>query len=334
LGHFAVARFFGVKVETFSIGFGNKIYKKIYKGTEYCISAIPLGGYVKMKGQDDLDPTKVSLDNDSYNSKSPLQRIAILLAGPFANFLVAFFIFIFLGLVGVNKLSPTIGHIADNSPAMESTLEIGDKILSINGVEIETWGELSNVIKDSYGSLLLRVQRGNHALNIKITPKISETKSMFGESIKRRLIGIAPDGKQIVTLNYSGFELIGFAFDETINTTKMIFMGIVKLIEGVVSPKEIGGVISIFEITSKASEVGISALLTLTALISVNLGVLNLLPIPALDGGHILFNLYEFITRRKANTDVIYKLTIFGWVILLSLMVLGVYNDLNRIFGE
>lgn len=332
LGHFLVARYFGVKVETFSVGFGNKIFKKHYKGTEYCISSIPLGGYVKMKGQDDLDPKKESFDSDSYNSKTPLQKIGILLAGPFANFIVAFFLFIIIGFLGVQKTAPVIGQVVENSPAQNAGLIANDKILAINGAKIEFWMDLSSYIKESYGSLLFTIERDGKVTNLKVSPKVNETKNIFGESVKRRLVGIAPSN-QSITKNYYGLDAISFGFTQTIESSKMIFLGVIKLIEGVISPTEVGGVISIFQVTSKASEVGIVALLSLTALISVNLGVLNLLPIPALDGGHIIFNLYEFITRKKASMKIVYKLTILGWIILLALMVLGVYNDINRLIS-
>jgi regulator of sigma E protease len=153
---------------------------------------------------------------------------------------------------------------------------------------------------------------------------------MFGEDIKKRMIGITPKG-EVVTIYHTGLDAVVFAYDKTVESSMLIIKGIQKLIEGVVPTSEVGGVISIMQVTSKASEVGIVALFTLTALISVNLGVLNLLPIPALDGGHIIFNLYEMITKRIPSVDVVYRLTIMGWVLLLALMALGLYNDINRL---
>ncbi len=134
-------------------------------------------------------------------------------------------------------------------------------------------------------------------------------------------------------MRFSVIDGLKFAYHETLYASTLIFKSIQKLITGAVPSKELGGVISIVDITAKASESGILVLMFFTALISVNLGVLNLLPIPALDGGHIAFNLYEIIAKKPPNEDVMYKLTIVGWILLLSLMMLGIYNDINRIIG-
>lgn len=330
LGHYTLARLNGVYVEVFSIGFGNKLTSFRWLGTEWRISAIPLGGYVKMKGQDDLDPSKRDGDDDSYNTKTPLQRIAILLAGPFANFLIAFILFFIIGLGGPKALSPTIGKVQENSPAYMAGLEANDTISSINSNPVTTWNELSKYIVNSTGTLQLLVKRNDHYIAINIDPKVLETTNIFGEKIQKRMVGIMPQGKAI-TLDLGIVESLGYAFDETYKASKLIFTGIEKLITGVVSTKEIGGVVSIVQITAEASESGILALFFFAALISVNLAILNLLPIPALDGGHIMFNLYELITKRVPSEAILYRLTIMGWVLLLGLMLLGLYNDIVRL---
>ena len=186
LGHFLAARFFGVKVEVFSIGFGKKIYQKVYKGTVYCISSIPLGGYVQMKGQDDTDPLKRSSDIDSYNSKKPWQRIIILFAGPFANFLLAFLLYLTISFMGVVKLAPVIGKVQPNSPAFSAHLQAKDKIIAINGKKVQSWDDLSDLIKNSRGTLEFAVQRGQNLLRVSITPKITPLKNIFRETVKKR----------------------------------------------------------------------------------------------------------------------------------------------------
>ena len=332
LGHFSVAKLFGVKVEVFSVGFGKKLLCKFYKGTNYCLSAIPLGGYVQMKGQDDLNPSKVSHDKDSYNAKSPYQRIAILFAGPFFNFLLAFFLYIAIGNIGVYKLTPEIGKVFPNSAAYKAKLQKGDKIISINGIKIESWDDLKSIIEKSNDKLLITIKRKNKIFKKVITPKTEETKNIFGEEIKRKIIGILPLGNTYVK-KYTFFESISFAFNETVRASKFIITGIEKMIEGVVPAKEIGGVISIVKVTSQAASSGLVALLGLTALISVNLGILNLLPIPALDGGHIMFNIYEIIVKKPPSEKAFERLTYAGWAILLTLMIFSTYNDLTRIFS-
>jgi regulator of sigma E protease len=330
LGHFTVARILGVKVYVFSIGFGKKLISKQWKGTEWSLSLIPLGGYVKMKGQEDLNPALANNDNDSYNVKTPFQRILILLAGPFANFLLAFVLYIGIGLLGNNHLSPTIGKVVDNSPAFKSGLQADDTILRINNTEIKTWDDLSDSIKGSDGALKFYIKRDNKIRTFVIRPEISDAQNIFKEKIQKRMIGISPAPK-VITIFYSPIESLSFAYDKTIESSKMIFLGVQKLIQGIIPSSEIGGVISIGTVISDASQSSFVALLSIMALISVNLAVLNLLPIPALDGGHIMFNLYEMITKRKPSDKVLVALTVGGWVILLGLMSLGVYNDIIRL---
>ncbi|MDD2789558.1 MAG: RIP metalloprotease RseP [Sulfurimonas sp.] len=332
LGHYMAARLMGVYVEVFSIGFGKKIASFRAWNTEWRIAMIPLGGYVKMKGQDDSDPSNISLDTDSYNVKTPLQRIFILLAGPFANFLLAFVLYFFIALGGPNILSPVIGNVSADSPAFIAGLESNDTIRAIDGVAIATWEEMADIIAASTGSLNLEIQRAGFVEYKTLTPKSTQTTNMFNEIVERKMIGIGSAG---VThkLELGISETLSYATNQTIFASTLIFTGLQKLIVGDVPAKELGGVISIVKLTSDATAAGWMSVLFFAALISVNLGVLNLLPIPALDGGHIMFNLYEMIARRAPSEAVLVKLTIAGWVALFSLMGLGLYNDITRLLG-
>ncbi|HIO96034.1 MAG TPA: RIP metalloprotease RseP [Campylobacterales bacterium] len=341
LGHFLMARFFGVRVDVFSIGFGKKILTKQIGETQWSLSAIPLGGYVKMKGQDDSDPKAISHDHDSYTSKRPWQKIIILLAGPFANFFVAFMLYFGASQIGTH-LSPlfnyshyipaTIGNFSEDSPAKTSNMQVGDVILTINNIPISSWEEVGETIQKFDGTLQFLVLRDQQRLYFDVTPTIKLQKNRFGEELQRKLIGIAPKAPE-QKLSFTPLEGITFAWNETLHASSLIFQSVQKLVSGAVDSDQLGGIISIVDITSKASESGILALLFFTALISVNLGVLNLLPIPALDGGHIVFNLYEMISGKAPNKEVMYRLTLVGWGLLLSLMLLGLYNDINRLLG-
>jgi len=333
LGHFTAARFFGVQVDVFSIGFGKKLITKQIGKTQWTISMIPLGGYVKMKGQDDSDPLFVSYDEDSYNIKKPWQRVIILLAGPFANFLLAFLIYLSISFIGVPKLLAMVGDVNTTQPAYKAGVQVGDKIVQINGEKILYWEEIGNSIQKSSLDLQVTVLRENKYLDLTITPKLQEVKNNFNETIERKIIGIKPDMNSTTIVNYSISQGLDYAYNQTVNASMLIVKGLQKLLSGLVPAEQVGGVVSIVDVTAKASSVGIIALLFFTALISVNLGVLNLLPIPALDGGHIVFNLYEMITKRKPNEEIMYKLTLMGWAILLSVMLLGLYNDINKLFG-
>ncbi|MEA2098872.1 MAG: RIP metalloprotease RseP, partial [Campylobacterota bacterium] len=328
LGHYAAARLMGVYVEVFSIGFGKKIFSFHKWGTQWSISAIPLGGYVKMKGQDDSDPTNISSDDDSYTTKTPIQRIFILLAGPFANFVLAFVLYFAIALGGPNILSPVIGQVVKDSPAEIAGLKTNDTIVSINGVETPTWKEMAKIIQTADGSLNLKIQRDGFIEFKTLTPKITETTNMFKEVVQRKMIGIGSAGVSH-QLELSPLETIAYATEQTIFASTLIFTGLQKLLVGDVPASEMGGVISIVKLTSDATDAGWMSVLFFAALISVNLGVLNLLPIPALDGGHIMFNLYELIFKREASENIIIKLTIAGWVVLFSLMGLGLFNDIN-----
>ena len=333
LGHFTAARFFGVQVDVFSIGFGKKLYSRTIGKTEWSIAAIPLGGYVKMKGQDDSDPTKISYDEDSYNVKKPWQRIIILLAGPFANFLLAFILYFAIANLGVPKLLPYVGSVGEDSPAFAAGIKKEDKLVQINGVNIKYWENIGTKINESKSDITLIIERNNELITLELHPKIIDDQNVFGEKITRRIIGISPLGKQ--TTVYFGFiEGLDYAWEETKKASLLIVQSVQKLITGVVGADKLGGIITIVDVTSQASSAGILALFFFTALISVNLGVLNLLPIPALDGGHIMFNLYEMITGKTASEKVMMYITMVGWALLISLMMLGLYNDINRLWSK
>ncbi|GAB6044800.1 RIP metalloprotease RseP [Caminibacter profundus] len=331
LGHFLMARLVGVRVEVFSIGFGKKIFCKKFGYTDWCISAIPLGGYVQMKGQDDSNPTLRSNDPDSYTAKTPWQRILILLGGPGFNFLLAFLIYLFLAINGWTKLAPVVGKTLPDTPAAK-VLKPGDKIIKINNMEIKTWDEIPKIIQNS-DILYLTVKRESKIIMLTLKPKIEITKNIFNENIKRKIIGIVPSGK-LIKVRYSLLEAISVAWEKFINDASMIIKGVQKLITGAIGLNTLSGPIGIVDVTAKVADLGIQPLLLLTALLSVNLGVLNLLPIPALDGGHIIFNLYEAIFKREVSEEIMVKLTIIGWILLGSLMLIGIYNDLMRLTGK
>ncbi len=339
LGHFTVARLMGVKVERFSIGFGKILTRKYCCKTEWAFSLIPLGGYVKMKGQDDSDPTLRSSDIDSYNSKKPWQRILILVAGPFANFLVAFFLYLIIAIHGApliaakDYIPPVVGKVVPKSPAQEAGVKSGDKILSVDGKSIKYWYQIGEAIQKAPDKISLSIQRGDKILKLTLSSKIIDDKNEFHQKIKRKIIGISPMVKADTIIEFSPTQALFYAWNETKKSSLLIARGVQKMGTGEVSTKNVGGPITIFDIMIKFAQAGFLYLLFITALISVNLGVLNLLPIPALDGGHIMFNLYELITRRPLNDNAYYYLTIFGWIILGGLMFLGLFNDFHRLLG-
>ena len=332
LGHFLAARYLGVRVLVFSIGFGKAIFSKTIGNTKYVLAMIPLGGYVRMKGQDDLDPTQRNKDTDSYNSKSPIERMIILFAGPFANFLLAFLIYLFIGLGEVKYLAPSIGEVRKDSPASLVDIRKGDIVLSIDNEKIKTWNDLSSMIKKSNKEMIFLINRDDKIIKKILKATDIKYKTMFGDIESKKMVGISAKG-DIVNIKHSISDTFSYAYMMVDNNIIMIYTSMEKMILGAISTENLGGIISIAQITSNASEIGYMAVLSLMALISVNLGVLNLLPIPALDGGHIMFNIYELITKHAPNEKTIIIITLLGWVMLLSLMFLGLYNDINRILN-
>ncbi len=336
-GHFLAARFFGVKVEEFGLGMPIGITKpwaaKKWGETTYSFYPVLLGGFVRMKGQDDFDLSKKSDEIDSYQSKKPWQKIIILLAGPFANIFLAFLLYIAIAYIGAEERAAIIGGIAEKSPASKAGLMLGDKIVQVNGTSVVTWDQMGEIIRTSQGSLSLEIERNSSRLPITLMPHISEAKNMFGESIKKRLIGIGPRG-DFVRLKFDGVsDVLHYAWDKTLWATTMIVQSVQKLIQGAIPANQMGGIISIMDVTAKAQSIGIATLFSLMALISVNLGILNLLPIPALDGGHIMFNLYEIIFKKSPSEKTFYYMTLGGWALLLSLMLFTTYNDIIRLLG-
>lgn len=329
LGHFIVAKLLGVAVNVFSVGFGAPVFERKFGSTKYRISAIWLGGYVQLKGQDDARPELKNYDKDSYNTLSPLGRIAVLFAGPAFNIILAFLLYIAVGVLGIEKLAPNIGQIVPNSPAI-NILQKGDKITAINGTAITHWDEIKPLLKTE--PMSVEILRDGQKLSLNLTPKIMESKNIFGESVLTPMLGIGASG-ELVTLYFSGFELVSFALDETIKASKLIYQSLEKLVLGVVPINQLGGIVAMADITTKAAAISLSTLFIITALISVNLGILNLLPLPVLDGGHIVFNLYEMIFRRPVGERVFVVLSYGSMALLFSLMAFTIANDIYRLAG-
>ncbi|MBM0637187.1 RIP metalloprotease RseP [Campylobacter sp. VicNov18] len=331
LGHFLAARSLGVKVEVFSIGFGKSLIQKQIKGTKYRLSALPIGGYVKLKGQDDMYPNLKNLDQDSYSILSPIKKIYILFAGSFFNLILAFFLYIIVANLGIQKLSAQIGSIMPNSAADQAGLQINDTILAINHAKIQSFDEIAKHL--SLKPLKILVERQGEILEFNITPKLGQGYNDFGQIISKAQLGISPKGSTLI-ITHQGLQSIKYAINESIQASTLILKSIAKLLSAQIEVKNLGGIIAMTDLTSKAAQNSFSLLLFITALISINLGILNLLPIPTLDGGHILFNLYEMIFRRKIPPKAFKYLSYGGLIILLSLMLFTTYNDILRVASE
>ncbi len=334
LGHFLTARLCGVGVQIFSLGFGPKIFGKKIGRTDYRISAIPLGGFVKMVGEEpdaDIEPEDIPF---SFTHKNVFKRIAIVAAGPLFNLLLA--VIIFFGIFFVNGtyiLEPVVGKVQKDAPAGKAGIMEGDRIIEINGVKINTWEDMADHIMGSNGkSLEIVVLRNNKKIKFNITPHVTVLKNLFGEDIKRYVIGITSAGKYF-TRNLGPIEAFSHSIARTYDITKLTVLSIIKLIQGTVSTKTLGGPIMIAQMAGEQAKEGAANLVFFIALLSINLAILNFLPIPVLDGGHLLFFFIELITRKPVNTRVREIAQQAGIFVLILLMIFVFYNDITRIFS-
>ncbi|GHR43852.1 putative zinc metalloprotease [Helicobacter pylori] len=330
LGHFTIARICGVKVEVFSIGFGKKLcFFKLF-GTQFALSLIPLGGYVKLKGMDKEENETNESANDSYVQKSPFQKLWILFGGAFFNFLFAILVYFFLALGGEKVLLPVIGDLEKNT--LEAGLLKGDKILSINHEKIASFREIRSVVAHSQGELVLEIERNHQILEKRLTPKIVAVISDSNdpnEIIKYKVIGIKPDMQKTGVISYSLFQ----AFEQALSRFKegvvLIVDSLRRLIMGSASVKELSGVVGIVGALSHASS--LSMLLLFGAFLSINLGILNLLPIPALDGAQMLGVVFKNIFKITLPAFMQNALWLAGVGFLVFIMFLGLFNDITRL---
>ncbi|GAA7101023.1 RIP metalloprotease RseP [Helicobacter pylori] len=330
LGHFTIARICGVKVEVFSIGFGKKLcFFKLF-GTQFALSLIPLGGYVKLKGMDKEENETNESANDRYAQKSPFQKLWILFGGAFFNFLFAILVYFFLALSGEKVLLPVIGGLEKN--ALEAGLLKGDKILSINHEKIASFREIRSVVARARGELVLEIERNHQILEKRLTPKIVAVISDSNdpnEMIRYKAIGIKPDMQKTGVVSYSLFQAFEKALSRFKESVVLIMDSLRRLIMGSASVKELSGVIGIVGALSHASS--FSMLLLFGAFLSINLGILNLLPIPALDGAQMLGVVFKNIFHITLPTPIQNALWLAGVGFLVFIMFLGLFNDITRL---
>jgi regulator of sigma E protease len=411
LGHFLAARRHGVRVLTFSLGFGPKILKVKRGDTEYCVSAIPLGGYVKMAGENPEDPR--SGQPDEFLSKTKWQRFQILFAGPAMNIILAIVITAFvLGYQGVRipiyfDEPALVGSVVSGSPAEKAGLRRGDRVISVSGDTIATWKDLDVAIgiRRPNRDINVTVLRAGQPVAMSVTP-VAEGKYGISD------IGVLPDANPVITRVLAGdraeqaglksgdiivavngermatrmqlidvisrsgnkaiqvtvrrgegeqtiaatpeqrgargwlgvelseptksftpgpFEAVKLSVEHNIESSGIIFRTLGGLFTGETSVKQLQGPVGIAQLSGESAEEGFITLLSLMAMLSINLGILNLMPVPVLDGGHILIMALEGIARRDFSMQVKEKMLLAGFVVLMMLMVTVIYNDLTRI---
>ena len=427
LGHFLAAKALGVKVERFSLGFPPKMIGKKVGETEYMLSWIPLGGYVKMFGENPDESTVVPPEEEhrSFSHKPAWARFIIVFAGPFFNFLFAFLVFTIIYMAsGINHFEPEVGRVIDGQPAAEAGIQPGDRITAVDGQAVKYYDDFSSLINASEGSpVKVAVDRNGQTLQFTLKPYLHKDTDLFGDPYEDWRIGIQPSlsttlavvtsdspakaagleaGDRItaidglptkdwydiltmvqssqgrtlqVTVDRNGqsltlpvtprlvdasevsdaekvyrigiqnqdemvserlgpFSAVYYGAIQTANQTYFIVKFVVRLIQGRFSArKTLGGPIRIAQLAGEQAQEGVLKLIVLAAVLSINLGILNLLPIPVLDGGHLFFFALEMIVRRPINLNIRERAQQVGLVFLILFMAFVFYNDLARIFG-
>lgn len=334
LGHFIFAKLFGVGVEKFSLGFGPKLVGWKKGDTEYLISAFPLGGYVKMVGEGDDVELSEENKSRSFAEKPPLRRIAIVVAGPLFNLLFAMLVYVIVFMVGVPVPTARIGEVLKDKPAARAGIISNDVITEINGKPVKRWEDFAMIILEGKGEPVdLQVKRGTTLLSFHIVPESHSSKNLFGESVTSPVIGVGSSG-EIFTERFGPLDALFKGGAQTWFYIKFTILSLVKIIERAVSFDNIGGPIMIAVISGQQAAAGAVSFFAFMALLSINLGVLNLLPIPILDGGHLFFYLYELIFRKPVRIKTREIAQQVGLVLLVSLMFFATYNDIARYWKD
>ena len=333
LGHFLMARLFGVGVERFSLGFGPRLFGLQRGRTDYRVSAFPLGGYVKMVGENPDEEISEADIPESFTHKPVSRRIFIVAAGPTFNLLLAVLIFYGLYLTyGTLWLKPVIGQVSPDMPAQAAGLQPGDEVVQINGAAIKKWEELAALIDGSNGrELTLVINRGGDNLTLTAKPVLVDGQTIFGEPRKRSVLGIVASG-DVVRERVGPLTALSMSLASTWDIIRLTAIGVAKMISGALSTKELGGPILIAQMAGQQAEEGLASFLSFMAFISINLAILNFLPIPVLDGGHLMFYTIEIIRRKPVSVKARERAQQFGMAALMALMVLVFYNDITRLF--
>jgi len=342
LGHFLVARWCGVRVMTFSVGFGPELVGFNDKhGTRWKLSAIPLGGYVKFFGdenaasvpdQQTISEMSEAEKRDSFFHKTVAQRAAVVAAGPIANFILAIVIFATVFTFVGKPASPArVDVVQPNSAASAAGFQQGDLIISINGRKIETFTDMQRLVSTSSGETLnVEVDRGGARQSLKATPKLTEMKDNFGNVHRIGVLGIT--GARGEPVKVDPLTAVKLGVEETWFVVERTLSYIGGVVVGKESADQLGGPIRIAQVSGQVATAGFVALIHLAAVLSISIGLLNLFPIPLLDGGHLLFYAFEAMRGRPLSERAQEYGFRFGLAVVLLLMLFATYNDLLHLF--
>ena len=345
LGHFAVARMCGVKVDVFSIGFGKELWgRRDRQGTYWKIAAVPLGGYCQFLGDDDAssagDGKASELSEEekkfTFQYQSPAKKLVIALAGPMSNYLFAILIFaVIFFLLGKINFPPVVGEVFENSAAAKAGIVANDRILTINGNKIDSFDDIRQEVDLTVGNeVVVELLRDGREIRLQFPLTEMEVPEANGEMTKRPMLGVK--SVNVIELDHEKLSLpqsLKEAFLEAWNVTEATLRGVGQMVTGKRSGEEIGGIIRIAEMSGDISKQnGILDLVVFMALLSINLGLINLFPIPVLDGGHIVIYLAEIAVGKEINTQIKDALFKVGFSLIIALMIFATWNDFVRLF--
>ena len=340
MGHYLVARKNGVKVEVFAIGFGSELFGWTDRlGTRWKICAVPLGGYVKMFGDGDItSSTNLEDANESFEEKENAfhhkslgARAAIVLAGPAANFLFAIILLAGLySIVGQRYAPPIIDKITTGSSADIAGLVIGDEILQVNEKNIKRFDELQRIVRPNPGKeLKFLIRRDNEILLKTVIPQLVEGKDASGSKIVYGLLGVVSE--QATFIRHNPLTSFGLAMEETWVIVSQTLIHVTEMIRGERTTEELGGPIRIAKLSGAVADAGLTSSIWFMAVLSINLGLINLFPVPVLDGGHLFFYLLEFIRGKPLEAKMQGIASYVGLVLVISLMIFVTWNDLVQL---
>lgn len=338
LGHYFAGRWFGVKADVFSIGFGRELFGWTdRRGTRWKVGWLPMGGYVKFAG--DMNPASTPTDEwlslpaeeraRTFQAKNVWQRFIIVLAGPATNFMFAIVAFmIIFGIYGLPTTPAQVGTVERGSVAQAAGFQPGDLILSVNGSRIDAFADLTTYIALRPGEPMeFRVRRGGREIRIEAAPRPMIDRDQFGNQARIGRLGITPSGRMEFT-RLAFYRLPGAAIDKTVESVQTMVTALGQVISGRRSVRELGGPLKIAEVSGQQASLGWLPFFWLMTMVSINLGFINLLPIPLLDGGHLLFYVIEGVRRKPLRPEAQEWAFRTGLAVLLALMIFVTFNDL------
>ncbi|MBM4293949.1 MAG: RIP metalloprotease RseP [Deltaproteobacteria bacterium] len=334
LGHFLLAKLLKVRVEAFSLGFPPKLLSKKVGETDYRLSVVPLGGYVKLLGENPKDEVPPELQPYSFMHHPLWHRFLIVLAGPGFNMIfAALAFFVIFNFWGLPYLTTEVGGVKEGSPAALAGLQKGDVVLEVGGARVQRWEELSQKIRDAGGRpVTIKYRRDNQVNQVEVAPQITEATDIFGGKISAPLIGVMAPEK--MALEFIGpLRAVKESSLATYRIAVLTVLSMYKLLAREMPLKNLGGPILIAQVAGKQAELGLNNLINFMAILSVNLAILNLLPVPILDGGHLFFFIIEAIRGKPVEVKHREMAQAVGLMLLLALMLLVFYQDLLRLFN-